>query len=208
MTNCPSLLDDRGHLKSWSWAKRSHYINWNMASWQLEPFAEPTKDGLFYFGIFRDDRVKDFDKYLSSKKYIMNVSARSSKALHKFTDRYRIPGVTGVLDFPEFRQFKLSLYLEDSRTHTQFHSLANRFFECLGLGIAQVFDAGCINTLQMGGIYNDAKPWIVNGPDDVARLLPQWQSIRTAQRKLWAKDYRADLVRDVRMMFRFENALT
>jgi len=207
MSNCPSLLKDRGHLKSWAWAKRLHYINWNMASWKLEPFANPTHDGLFYFGIFRDDRVKDFDKYLECGEYTVNVSARSSKALLKFTDRYYISGVTGVLDFPEFKQFKLSLYLEDSRTHTQYHSLANRFFECLGLGIAQVFDSGCTNTLRMAGIYDDAKPWIVDSPNDIARLLPKWRSIRTAQRELWVKDYRAELVRSVRKMFRSEGLI-
>ena len=178
-----------------------------MASWKLEPFANPTHDGLFYFGIFRDDRVKDFDKYLECGEYTVNVSARSSKALLKFTDRYYISGVTGVLDFPEFKQFKLSLYLEDSRTHTQYHSLANRFFECLGLGIAQVFDSGCTNTLRMAGIYDDAKPWIVDSPNDIARLLPKWRSIRTAQRELWVKDYRAELVRSVRKMFRSEGLI-
>ena len=111
------------------------------------------------------------------------------------------------MSFEAIQRFPMTIYLEDEKTHTQFHSLANRFYECLSLGIAMGFDEACSQTLAKAGILEEARPWLVSSPKDVARLLPQWASIRKEQRRLWAKDYRAELLVLLKKTFKEEGLL-
>jgi hypothetical protein len=210
LANCPSLLVDNLHLKAWNWAEYCIYVNWNMDSWKLRPFVKPTLAGLVYYGFFRDGRLKDFAKWFNTELYPISLSAKSPRALRKFENAFvTFPPMARyeVMSFEDIQRFPMTIYLEDEKTHTQFHSLANRFYECLSLGIAMVFDEACSQTLAKAGILEEARPWLVSSPKDVARLLPQWASIRKEQRRLWAKDYRAELLVLLKKTFKEEGLL-
>jgi hypothetical protein len=208
VSSCPTLLEDNKHKASWAWATRQIYVNWNRASWELKPMRHATHDGIFYYGVFREDRIEDFTHYFDTDKYDVHISARSTKQLRKFEDHCALfPRMKSyaVLDFEDFQHFPATLYLEDNKTHDQYHSLANRFYECLGLGVAQFFDISCRETLIRAGIYEEARRWTVASDEDVAFLLPQADAIRKKQRALWAaRDYRTELVRELRGLFKKE----
>lgn len=174
------------------------YINWNQLTFlpanawaQPLPFVEPAHpDTLLYYGAFRENRRSSFLKYFKEPQVPVVISSYRGGPLFRTLN----PQLTTIPAFrrPEHVQrYAATLYIEDDYSYREFTSPANRFYECLQLGVAQLFDANAIPNLSVAGF--DARDFEVRTPDDVARMLPQWDDIRISQRERWHRDFGKEL---------------
>tara|TARA_R110000787_G_scaffold284710_1_gene398742 strand:- start:936 stop:1874 length:939 start_codon:yes stop_codon:yes gene_type:complete len=180
------------------WANMPHvcknpwdtYINWNMLTWDPQPHKEPTVDGLFYYGACRKDREIYFKKYFGGEAELPyhGLISTSKRGMNKF--REVAPYANYIQPFSECKElgkYKMSLYIEDTRIHKYYNSPANRFYECLSNGVAQIFDVSCIGTFEKAGM--DISPYVVDSKEHVLDILKQWDKIRNEQYDLWASNY-------------------
>jgi hypothetical protein len=148
------------HAASASKIVTKYVANWHMVNLNaliMEPakniptniFFEVERNGCVYYGSFRKDRVKYFQKYLTGK-VVISTHLKNRK---KFTDR----GVTGPfgdrIDWNGvgLSNYKTLLYIEDEKTHKNYNFLANRFYEGLIYNTFPIFDAACKNTITLSG---------------------------------------------------------
>jgi hypothetical protein len=173
-----------------------HYVNWNQLTYDLHKPADlvatPT---LMYYGAYREKREQDFQFYFQDAPYNVHISTtpiRGKKFL-KLDSRIKIvPPWVGLGDLPRCRA---SLYIEDRKSHEEFHSPANRFYELLSAGIPILFDVRTTKQLAIAGI-NPKPNWVVKSKADVFRILTtsgECEAIRCGQRELWCRDYVSEL---------------
>lgn len=180
----------------WSSLPGSHYVNWNMLTFdpeydpkEIKKRREPVQDTLLYYGSFRDgsgksSRVPLFDRYFREPKITTCVSSPVSK----FEERY--PNIVPLKPFTsEFYEnigiHGLGLYIEDRKSSEEFHSPANRFYEMLSAGLPMVFAPECQSQLRKAGF--DVEPYIVANNLSVRRLMANREDIGEEQRKKWVK---------------------
>jgi hypothetical protein len=149
--------------------------NWNILNLNaliIEPlkvaptnsFFEFERTGCIYYGSFRKDRVKYFQKYLTGK-VVISTHIKNRK---KFVDS----GITGPfgdrIDWNSvgLTNYKTLLYIEDESTHTNYNYLANRFYEGLIYNTFPIFDAACKNTLELSG-YDIPDFAVVDSPEEL-----------------------------------------
>ncbi len=169
----------------------THYINWNRLTYEQLPLDTPTKTGLFYYGAFREGRRDFFEKYLDTDLYPVFVSC-SLKAQEKFTDlNDQIQLLTPWTAPSDLQQFQATLYMHDEFSSEFYTSPANRFYECLGAGIAQLFESSTVGAMREAGY--DISPYIVSSPELLSARLAEWNVIRQEQVKRWSADYRGQL---------------
>lgn len=173
------------------------YVNWNMLTYELLPFVEPTVDGLYYYGAFRDGRKLEFSKYFATNKYRVKIST-SNRAEEKFEDIFDYTDTKFEFhpkwkSFSDFQKFKMTLYIHDKFSTQHFCSPANRFYECLSAGVAMVFDESCVDTFLKDTFHIDVRPYVVKNATEIQEKLLFWKRIREEQRAKWSHDYLADL---------------
>ncbi len=174
------------------------YINFNSLTYAPLPLVEPTKDGLMYYGAFRDGRKDEFVKYFSTKKYHVHIST-SQRAVEKFETECFDHTDTQFTFFPKWDSFadlqdyKATLYIHDKFSTQYFCSPANRFYECLSAGVAMFFDESCVKTMEQDTFKFDVRPYVVKNADDVQEKLLYWKRIRNDQRANWCHDFIGDL---------------
>lgn len=172
------------------------YVNWNQLTYREKRTpAEGRRDGLLYYGAPRKGRAKYFDKYFATDKYPVYIltSKKNTAAFARFTNALVTSSARLITDV--LPRFKATLYIEDEASHAEYMSPANRFYEALGAGTAILFDASTCGTFEKAGI--DISGYVVDGPDDVARLLGVAEDIAREQRRKWHKDFVADLCEQV-----------
>jgi hypothetical protein len=176
------------------------YVNWNVLTWLYpRPWADrlkayrPVPNRLLYYGAFRPDRLESFKYWLSDPAYEVVVGARSThrakfSALgdHIKVENFRTPDALAQLR-------GTAIYLEDKTSHDLYCSLANRFYECLQLGIPMVFDAKCFKTLEAAALLPKAHEFIVQNTSELEHLLEEPDKIAAKQRRLWYEDFDAVL---------------
>jgi hypothetical protein len=176
------------HLEFWSTCEKeskatnlSHYVNWNCLTY--EPIDKvSTEDRVCYYGSFRQDRKKAFDKFFGDP----HVSTVVSSPSEKFRQYEKIECVGKVDDLPEWLARRgLGLYLEDRKSHREFHSPPNRFYEMLSAGLPMVFEMEAGPTLRKAG-YNP-EPYAVTKAADLPRMLDRRNQIAREQREAWSK---------------------
>ncbi len=170
--------------------KLSAYINWNCLTFDTEmtdkKVAErrkAAKRDLFYYGSFRAGRKVYFDRYFARSQVPVTVSSPAPK---KFQDVY--PGVTVIEKMQGSLSTELSLhgaglYVEDKRSHKEFHSPANRFYEMLSAGLPMLFQQECGTTMRKAGY--DPTPYVVDSPLSVKRALECAPAFGKKQREDW-----------------------
>lgn len=173
--------------------KASRYVNWNM----LTALPKPLKitrnhaDNLLYYGSWRPGRGKSFDQYFKRRKMALAISSASKK----FAERYPHAEHLGVIPRDEFfhtlNAHGFGLYIEDSRSHRQFHSPANRFYEMLSAGLPMVFEPDSRGMLKKAGF--DPKRYIVHDQRDIRRLMAERDDIARDQRDRWWRPFRTEL---------------
>lgn len=186
------------------------YINWNQLTWEVQPFptlsVEPT---LFYYGAYREKREKDFITYFRHDLYKVRISttpirAKKFNALNGAIDT--VPPFTHLGYLPSC---SAALYIEDAKSHTEFHSPANRFYEMISAGIPLLFDADTVPMLKQAGLEIE-KDWVVYGPQSVLEKLkdPDWlQRQRILQRVRFSQNYREDLKNQLKVIWEEYNDL-
>lgn len=131
------------------------------------------KQHCIYYGTFRKDRTKYFQKYLTGNVKISTHAKNYSK--------FRDIGVTGPfcdrIDWSGsgLSNYKTLLYIEDESTHDNYNFLANRFYEALNYDVFPLFDKSCINTLRKCH-YDIPKYAVVDNVDEllyVTKNIPE-----------------------------------
>ena len=94
----------------------------------------------------------------------------------------------------EAGKYAAAIYIEDEKSHTNFHSPANRFYEMLSAGIPLFFDHLCTRMLSRAEIIVPNE-WCVGNGTDLANKLKTTDLVemRDEQQALWSKDYAYDL---------------
>lgn len=123
----------------------------NPINTQFEPFRN-VRSGCIYYGSFRKDRSKYFEKYLT-KNVLLSTH---SKNIDKFRNAGATSDITGRIDWRKDGLFKYkhSLYIEDEKTHTNYNYLGNRFYEALNYGCLPLFSEECRNTVSLSDYKN------------------------------------------------------
>lgn len=181
----------------------SRYINWNMLAWEPLTDAEykavehHKERAVLYYGAFRQNRLKTFDKFFGMKDIPWAISNNTDR----FEQRY--PHLQGrvVKSIPRdcFREYlaqhTLGLYIEDDKSHKEFHSPANRFYEMLGARLPMVFQKEAVGMLSEAGL--DVRPWVADTEKGLLYMLNRAKEFGDAQRNLFYDDYMKQLVRAV-----------
>ena len=174
-----------------------HYINWNQLTYDLQsPAVLSQEPVLMYYGAYREKREHDFKFYFQDAPYRVDVSTTPirGKKFKAFDSKINIiPPFTSLSEMPVC---SASLYIEDDRSHGEFHSPANRFYELLSAGIPIIFDVRTTKMLAEAGIV--PKPeWVVRSQSDVLEFINQplekLERVRDEQREIWNKDYVSEL---------------
>lgn len=181
------------------------YVNWNVLTWLYpHPWAarlrayKPEPNRMLYYGAYRADRVNSFGRWLGQGvPYEVVIGARSTH-MAKFAGLTDPP--RNVVNFKtpdDLAQLKATaIYLEDDTSHDLYCSLANRFFECLQLGIPMLFDSACRNTLEAAKLPMWKRYSVINPFEAKARMSDP-VTIAREQRLYWYKDFDALLAKQV-----------
>lgn len=170
----------------------SHYVNWNCLTVDdasvktIQKRRSEANDQLLYYGSFRADRKKTFDRYFNAPQVDVVISSPSKK----FSETYKADRVKHVDkidgDFYDYiGHFGMGLYLEDRRSHNEFHSPPNRFYEMLTAGLPMVFQPECGYMLRKAGY--DPSSFQAGNPLEVKRMVERREAIGKEQRTHWLR---------------------
>ena len=181
------------------------YFNWNAFFYAPPDKRELRAKGgsdLFYYGYFRRLRQKALEYYLKDAPYPVTISSGSKEFL-----TYGVEVVPRMLDLrSDLRQHGLGLYVEDTRSHKEFHSPATRFYEMLGASLPIAFQPEAKKMLRRAGF--DVRDFVARNAADIRYMLRHRTDIRQAQYELWCeKDYGRELRYDVRKALHSEGLL-
>lgn len=172
------------------------YIDFNkLLHWNGTPKPYKYK-GMFYYGAFREDRVKSFKHWLATTAYDVHVST-AQKNFKDFSDMnrhmklYKPNGdIRKILPL-----FQSSIYIEDEFSHKNLMSPANRFYEVIGSKILMFYDVRSKRTLEHAGLWHD--DFAVSNPAEVAEKLQDYETLRNKQIAMFdGKDFKKELTED------------
>lgn len=157
---------------------RSAYVNWNALTFNsagpMATLERSMSDWMVYYGSFRKGREPYFDRYFE----VPHVKTVISSPSRKFEDKYSHEYILHDDRFDDVHtalcQFGLGLYLEDKKSHKEFHSPANRFYEMLSAGVAIIFQPEAIPMFTKAGFFID-NYCVRTGAD-----IPPWMERRDA----------------------------
>lgn len=179
---------------------RTRYCNWNiltrhpLSAWQCpRPLPMVSRDGLVYYGAFREDREPSFRRYFRDAPYNLTISTFRSRK--KFMELCGDSAeIVGAFKDPDAAgSWPATIYMEDETSHGLYCSPATRFYECIMTGILQFIDIEAVETLSVAEIPH-VDLFTVASKYDVRALLGQWEMLRKKQRELWFRDYSDDLL--------------
>lgn len=179
----------------------SEYINWNMLTYADTgmKFNRSPQD-LFYYGAYRVNRERYFDRYFGYRPFRnITISSTSKKFVQRYGDRVTVePGIPRDVFFQALHCHGLGLYIEDPKSHLEYHSPANRFYEMLSASLPMVFQPESQQMLAHAGF--DITPFIVQNRRDINLAMSTRKSIWRKQRD-WHGSYRAGLGVQVAMAY-------
>jgi hypothetical protein len=178
----------------------SHLINWNCLTFDpdflrgtehLRVMRKQSPETLLYYGSYRSGRRKYFDRFFQTPSARTVISCPNKK----FENAYHNKLVEHVPAIREnfhrtLSEHGLGLYIEDKKSHSEYHSPANRFYEMLSAGLPMVFQAECGSMMRAAG-YNP-EPHVVTGALGVERAMPLRASIAEKQHADWYDKARAE----------------
>jgi hypothetical protein len=179
------------HLTFWTTCEKeskinslSHYINWNCLSMEKRINRSQKNDQLVYYGSFRAGRVKYFDRFFKEPACTIMISCPNSKFAKTYISS-RIKHCGPPEDLIDWlSHYGMGLYLEDRKSHSEFHSPPNRFYEMLSAGLPMVFQEEAGFTLRKAG-YKELERYTVRTPLSIARKLELRELIGKEQREMW-----------------------
>lgn len=171
------------------------YINWNQLTWcpKLRQDGGHQEPGLFYYGAFRAGREGAFERYLCTDKYPVHVSCSAAAGKHYRAMSQKVIIYKPFSTLGQLTRFQTTVYIQDKKSGEQYHSLANRFYECLSAQLAILIDAESLGTFVAAGLAG-AEKYVVECAGDVSKRLADHGGIRAEQRALWGSvDYLGQL---------------
>jgi hypothetical protein len=184
-------MHQKPHLEFWSTCEKeskatalSTYINWNCLSMRAEQLAaNVTGDDLVYYGSHRNGRVKAFERYFNQPQCEITISSPSKKFAELYPHRL-IKHMGAVRDLSKWLSKRgAGLYLEDRRSHNEYHSPPNRFYEMLSVGLPMIFEDEVGMTLRRAG-YNPEK-YMISNSLQAARVMDRRDKIKKEQHQTW-----------------------
>ena len=175
----------------------SHYVNWNALTFTSKrPKRTSVRKAILYYGSFREHRVPYFDRYFRSPPCDVVISSPAGKAGDRFKERYTDSHVTHVdkLDgnlSEALSKYALGLYMEDRKSHSEFHSPPNRFYEMLGAGLPMIFQPEAGMTLRKAG-FRDSENYTASSARAFPEFLKRSEEIGREQAKLWTAKAQED----------------
>jgi len=147
-----------------------HIVNLNALCVDPKPVTTGDKEitaQVLYYGSFRKDRAKYFQKYFNSPLVIVSSHKKNHEKFHNIGVK---PNFIKRVNWSKegLTPYGLSLYIEDEKTHTHYNYLANRFYEALNYGVVPIFDASCKNTLSRCG-YEIGDEYVVDSEADLVQ---------------------------------------
>lgn len=161
-----------------------HFLNINTLLAAPSNPVKPKKYGAIYYGRWRPDRLKYFQQYLDSNTYLSTHSKNIKMFHHNGCNPKLIKTMTWKPRMQTLNLFKVSLYLEDEFTHSNYNCLANRFYEALFCGVVPLFDESCRNTLKQSGL-TDYEWHVVSNPQQVQQKIAEIDDVVLARVKRW-----------------------
>jgi len=180
----------KSHLEFWTTCEKeskatslSTYINWNCLTMALKPVPRIiSQNDVAYYGSYRTGRMKAFDRYFFEPRCKMIISSPSKSFQQYDHDNIQHVGVQNDL-LKWLSERGLGLYLEDEKSHKEFHSPPNRFYEMLSAQLPMVFEEAAGATLRKAGY--DPSDFVVRNPLELSRRLDQRDMIERAQSSRW-----------------------
>lgn len=182
------------------------YINWNRAAWKhhaVLPLAlmnVPDSDSVVYHGRLRPDRADSFTRYFTAPKFktVMWVLPKDRKTVEVMFPNIKVH-VSKQSDILELGCYYAGLYIEDEFSHVTYTSPAQRFYECLQVGLPILIDSKCLGTFAKAGIKNAAEFAVERPADFVPRMREQTRKLmQKEQHRLWYCNYGEALKSDIR----------
>jgi hypothetical protein len=192
-------MEGKPHLEYWTTCAKeskmteySSYVNWNCLSMHEKPVkkAYASHNNLVYYGSFRTGRKEHFDTFFKEPKCPIIISCPN----RKFEKEYPSPLIKHVGAETDnlvqwLSQHGLGLYLEDKKSHKEFHSPPNRFYEMLSAGLPMIFQQESGPTLRQAG-YNDIEQYTITNSNlnlwkDIKRKMDSREIIGKEQFNKW-----------------------
>lgn len=179
-----------GHVSSTGYrlGRGSKYVNWNVLTTEdlpRKPFRDRScPDRVLYYGSFRKDREKYFERYFRAPMIPMLFSCPTKKAEETFTS-LMVLHETKLLDlYGYLEEFGAGLYLEDRKSHVEFHSPANRFYEMLSAHLPIIFQPESQRMMSRAG-YEVGDYTIWSDHEQQRELYDRRELIGREQRSVW-----------------------
>lgn len=169
----------------------SKYVNWNCLTFD-QPMSAPRAftdrpfgAHLLYYGSYRKDREAYFRRYLSVPYVPTMISCPTQKFFVEGYVDEKISHYDRVTDnlHSFLGLFGLGLYLEDKKSHTEYHSPANRFYEMLSAGLPMVFQPEAAKQLMKAEL--DIDDFVVWNAGEIPKMMEKREDILISQRKMW-----------------------
>lgn len=187
--------------KGWRCGHGSFWINWNALTFDdsslLDMKCKTYEDMLLYYGSFRKDRERYFSRYFMSPTVKTMISSPSKKFEEKYIacehdDKISDTSWGSAFGFRYYlSMFGLGLYVEDVKSHIEFHSPANRFYEMLSAGLPMVFQPECQSMLLKAG-YDVGSSFLARSAQDIADMMQERDDIARRQRDMWWEKAKAE----------------
>ncbi len=186
------------HVDYWSTVRHlaqstpaSSYMNWNcLHSLRVPLEVNPTAHAdLLYYGYARKARYPIFEYFFHLPPRHMPVTISSGSRWFAQQDM-RITCIAPFRRghfFHALNRHGLGLYIEDPKSHSEFHSPAARFYEMLSAGLPMVFDAATRTMLRKAHI--DIRPYIVRSARDINRAMRDRMDIGATQQQEWHQPF-------------------
>lgn len=137
------------YVDNWNVVNMNSLITEDSVQLNEHNFFSYDKAKCIYYGTFRRDRTKYFQKYLTGE-IIISTHAKNRSNFESI-------GVYGPFcsridwNSGELANYKTLLYIEDETTHVDYSYLANRFYEAINYDVFPLFDTNCKNTIRLSG---------------------------------------------------------
>ena len=178
------------------------YVNWNALTmiYTFEPMArKKASNDLLYYGSYRPNRRLAFERYLVNAEVPITIAARK-KSADQFEALYDdgVPGNVTIMNaipeigfLDELTKHGIGLYVEDERSHWEFHSPANRFYEMLSAGLPMVFQPESVKMLGEADL--DVTPFVVKDAAALTKAMRDRFKLAEQQQRQWRDCTRFDL---------------
>jgi hypothetical protein len=143
------------------------------------------KTGELVTRVGKNGRDEAFRRYFSEPAVETWISSPSDKFKAAFPRCNHVPPFLENF-YANIGKHGLGLYVEDVRSHEEFHSPANRFYEMLSAGLPMVFQPEAVPMLKRAGFAVEA--YVARTAGDIPYFMQHRKDMGKSQRQAWIGD--------------------